>query len=476
MITRTTLRVLGLLGLAFFLTSVAPAQQPAAGSGPIGAKRAEGLLRILSAPPEQRRAFVLENFTTEAIARRGLDGVVAFLEQVHRDLGDTPPDNVEVVGDRVQMALRGPGGEPIAFNVLLGPAPESKIRGFLLGPPEDATPPPSVTESELPQAIRAIVDKAKGEKFTGQVLVAKRDKVWLGEAYGEADRSAHRAMTLDTPINLASNNKMFTAVLIAQLVEQGKLGWDDKVGRFLPDWPQVAVRNEVTIAQLLSHTSGLGEFWGPEHQAASPTLDTLDEYGALIRADMPAAEPGKAFKYSNNGYVLLGLIAQVITGRDYYDLARERIYQLAGMAHSDHFRRDDTAAGIAIGYLADGSDDRQRLALRGSSAGGGYASARDLLAFANALLDGKLVRPATLARMITSHAAMSPEMGYGYGFGVSTGSEKHFGHDGGTPGTNSSVEVFPDSGYIVIVQSNTGRGSQPLARKLIGLIAGRRKK
>lgn len=471
MTMRTILRV---LGLVFLLPSVAIAQQNATGSVPIGVQRAEGLLRILSAPPEQRRTFVQENFTTEAIARRGLDGVVAFLTQVHEDVGDNPPDNVEVVGDRVQMALRGPGGEPIAFNVLLSPAPESKIRGFVLGPPEDATPPPSVAEAELPQAIRALVDEAKSDGFTGQVLVAKRHKVLFERAYGEADRSAHRAMTLDTPVNLASNNKMFTAVLIAQLVEQGKLDWNDKVGEFLPDWPQADVRDKVTIAQLLTHTSGLGEYWGPSHRTAAPTLDTLDEYGALFHADAPATEPGKAFKYSNNGYVLLGLIAQAITGKDYYDLARERIYQRAGMAHADHFRRDDTAAGIALGYLADGSDDRERLALRGSPAGGGYASAHDLLAFANALLDGKLVQPATLARMTTAQAAMSPDMGYGYGFGVSTGRDKHFGHDGGTPGTNSSFEVFSDPGYIVIVQSNTGQGSQPLARKLIGLIQARR--
>lgn len=477
MSTHARINAVGHLTLALLLSTAALAQAPAPpapNSGPVGAQRAENLLRILAAPIEQRRAFVQENFLPEAIAKRGLNGWADILTQVHKDLGDNPPDNVEVLGDRVQMALRGPGGQAIAFNVLLGPPPESKIRGFLLGPPEDAAPPPSVVEAELPQAIRAAVDKARSDEFVGQVLVARHDKVLFEEAYGEADRSAHRAMTLDTPINLASNNKMFTAVLIAQLVEQGKLGWDDKVGKFLPDWPQADVRDKVTVAQLLSHTSGLGDYWGPAHQAAAATLDTVDEYGVLIRADAPAAEPGKAFKYSNNGYVLLGLIAQAVTGRDYYDLARERIYQRAGMTQAGHYRRDDTASGAALGYLADGSDDRKRLALRGSPAGGGYASAHDLLAFANALLEGKLVRPATLARMTTGQAAMGPDMAYGFGFGVSAGPEKHFGHDGGTPGTNSSFEVFPDSGYIVIVQSNTGQGSQALARKLIGLIGARR--
>ncbi|MGK2952561.1 MAG: serine hydrolase domain-containing protein, partial [Thiobacillus sp.] len=409
MSTRLKTSVLGQIYLAFVLCAVALAQAaapPATGGEPMGARRAEALLRILGATVEQRRSFVQENFDPQAIAKRGVNAWADILDQVHKDIGDNPPDNIELSGDRVQMAIRGPDGEPIAFNVLLGPPPESKIRGFLLGPPEDAAPPASVTEAELPQAIRELVDKAKRDGFTGQVLVANRGKVLIEQAYGEADRTVHRAMTLDTPINIASNNKMFTALLIAQLVEQGKLGWDDKAGKYLPEWPQADVREKVTIAQLLSHTSGLGEYWGPAHQAAAPTLDTLAEYGALIQADAPAAEPGKDFKYSNNGYVLLGLIAQAVTGRDYYELARERIYQPAGMTHADHYRNDDTAAAAATGYLADGSDDRQRLALRGSPAGGGYASARDLLAFANALLDGKLVQPATLARMTTAQAQM----------------------------------------------------------------------
>jgi CubicO group peptidase (beta-lactamase class C family) len=282
-------------------------------------------------------------------------------------------------------------------------------------------------------------------------------------------------MDLDTPINLASNNKMFTALLIAQLVEEGRLGWGDKVGKFLPDWPNADVRDKVTVAHLLTHTSGLGEYWGPAHAAKAPTLDTVAEYADLFRDDKPADSPGKDFKYSNNGYVLLGLIAEKATGRDYYDLVRERIYARAGMQHADHFRSSDAAAGFAIGYQADGSNNIGRLALRGSPAGGGYASANELLLFANALLDGTLVKPQTLALMTTGHAPMGPEMAYGYGFGVTARPEKHFGHDGGTPGTNSSFEVFPESGDIVIVQSNTGDGSQALARQLIGLVAGRKR-
>jgi CubicO group peptidase (beta-lactamase class C family) len=316
------------------------------------------------------------------------------------------------------------------------------------------------------------VEQRAAQGFSGAVLVARHGAPVYANACGEADRATHRANTLDTPFNLASDNKMFTAVLVAQLQEQGKLAWDDPVGRFLPDWPQADVREKVTIGHLLTHTSGLGDYWGPAHQAQAATLDTVAAYAGLLRDDAPAATPGQAFRYSNNGYVLLGLIAERITGQDYYSLVRERIYGPAGMAHADHFRNGDPASGVALGYDREGAI--APLALRGSPAGGGYASANDLLRFATALEDGTLVRKDTLARMTTGRATMGEDIAYGYGFGVSAGRQRHYGHDGGSPGANASFEVYPDSGYVVIVLANVGQGSRELARQLGGLVLARK--
>ena len=284
-----TVWVLGLLAWS----SLALAAGGAAPVSGASERRATGFLDILDDPPEQQRRFVEENFTQEAIARRGLDGLVKFLAQVRQDLGDARYDDIEVNPDKVLFLIPGPEGEPVLFTVLFSPAPESKIRGFLLGAPGDtAAPPPSVAESELPKAAAELVAQARGRGFVGQALLARRGEV----LFGEADRATHRPITLDTPINLASNNKMFTALLVAQLVEQGKLDWNDKVGKFLPDWPNADVRDKVTIAHLLTHTSGLGEYWGPAHSAKAPTLDTVAEYAELFREDRPADEPGKEFK------------------------------------------------------------------------------------------------------------------------------------------------------------------------------------
>lgn len=442
-----------------------------------GEQRADAFLKILSAPTAEQRIFVQENFTQAAIDRRGLDSLVQFLAQVREDIGTAPPRSVRGFGDRVEYGIRKTNGENIRFTVLLSPPTESKISGFTLQPDEAeavAEPVSAVTEAELPQTIASLMNRQQVKGFSGAVIVARNDQILFEHAYGEADRTTQRANTLDTPFNLASNNKMFTAVLIAQLQEQGKLSYSDKVGKFLPDWPQADVRNLVSIENLLTHTSGLGAYWGPEHDAKSASLDTTAEYAELFRDDKPATELGKNFNYSNNGYVLLGLIAERVTGKNYYDLVRERIYAPAGMVNSDHYLNTDNKLGFAIGYAMNGKPDTQELALRGSPAGGGYASANDLLRFASALQDGKLLNKETLSKMTTGYAKMGGDMAYGYGFGVSQGKEIHYGHNGGSPGASAAFEIFPESGYVVIVLSNNGEGARDISQALIDLVLARK--
>lgn len=167
----------------------------------------------------------------------------------------------------------------------------------------------------------------------------------------------------------------------------------------------------------------------------------------------------------------MGLIAEQVTGRDYYALVDEYIFRPAAMTHSAHYTPDASDSGRAIGYDRSGQPNSGHLELRGSPAGGGYASAQDLLRFARALLGGKLVSPDTLKRMTTRHADMGgPMAGYGYGFGVFADGEPHFGHEGGAPGVQASFEIFPQSGYVVIVMANSEAGGPGLARQIVQLI------
>lgn len=438
------------------------------------AARFEALLLAMSAAEDARREFVRSNFTQAAIERRGVDALAQFLTRIRADIGTNPPQSVRLLPDRIEARFLA-RGETLLLTVALSAAPESKIEGFLLGPGEAAAQAPAapVAAVELPRAIAAWMDK-RAPDFSGAVIVAKDGAPIFARAYGDADRETHRANTLDTPFNLASDNKMFTALVIASLVEQGKLDWNDKVGKFLPDWPQADVRDNVTIEHLLTHTSGLGEYWGAAHDAQLMTLDSVTRYAALIARDAPAAAPGKAFRYSNNGYVLLGLIAEKASGRDYYALVRDIVYRPAGMTHSDHYNPHDPASGVAIGYDREGHGNTEHLAVRGSPAGGGYASANDLLKFANALQAGRIVKRETLARMTARHADMGgANAGYGYGFGVFQDRERHFGHNGGAPGISAAFEVFPDSGYVVIALANVDHAADAAAQQIHKLILAR---
>ena len=436
--------------------------------------RFEALLQVLSAAPEARRAFVRDNFTQAAIERRGIDGLADFLTRMREDIGSNPPQSVKVLPDRIEARFAGHGGT-LLLTVRLGPAPDAKLDGFMIGPdePAAAAPPAPVAAAELPQAIAAVMQQ-HAKDFSGAVIVAKDGAPIFAQAYGEADRYSHRANTLDTPFNLASCNKMFTALVIGKLVEQGKLDWHDKVGKFLPDWPQAEVRDNVTIEHLLTHTSGLGEYWGAQYDAQRMRLDSVTRYAALITGDKPAAEPGKQFRYSNNGFVLLGLIAEKVSGRDYYALVRDIVYKPAGMQHSDHYDPHEASSGRAVGYEQGGRSNTEHLAVRGSPAGGGYASANDLLKFALALQQGKIVKRETLQQMTSRHSQMGQDAGYGYGFGVFQDRERHFGHNGGAPGISSSIEIFPESGYVVIAQGNIDHVPDQVAQKIGRMILSRK--
>jgi CubicO group peptidase (beta-lactamase class C family) len=444
--------------------------------------RAEGLVAVLPQPFEQRVAFVRDNFAPEILAQGGPDGLARFLERVRGDIGDEPPLSYLERPDRIILRVQTPAGVH-RLHLLLAAGAESRIAGILMQPGDDdvamrgpagAAPPTPPAPPSTPTSLRGRMQAAAArfaDGFSGAVLVAKQGQIVHAQAYGQADRANARANTLDTPFNLASNNKMFTALVIARLVEQGKLDWDDTVGQHLPDWPQAAVRDHVTVAQLLAHTSGLGNYWGEPYELRREVLDTVREYADLMRTDTPAAQPGERFAYSNNGYVLLGLIAEAVSGKDYYALVRETIYRPAGMTHADHHRKGDSRHAVAIGYGPDQKPNTDALALAGSPAGGGYASANDMLRFAQALQAGKIVRADTLATMTGGVVDAFPGMRYGYGFGVVAEPVPHFGHLGGSPGVHASFDVYPDSDIVVIVMANSDRNAREMTQALNAAVA-----
>jgi D-alanyl-D-alanine carboxypeptidase len=281
---------------------------------------------------------------------------------------------------------------------------------------------------------------AKNGDFSGVVLVARGGVPQFERAYGMADREAGRPNDLETAFNLGSINKFFTAIAIRQLAARGKLDVDSSLARAWPDYPNPDVAKRVTIRQILEHRAGIqGNIFGAPPGKTRHDVLTLNDYFQLFKDQPLAFEPGARQEYSNAGYIVLGLLVERLSGVSYYDYVRTHIFVPAGMTRTASWKFDSLPANTAIGYTNEGRNT-DRLPGRGSSAGGGYSTAHDLLRLLNALREHKIDN--------------APEAGM-------------VGIAGGAPGINAAMEGDLAGGYDVIVLGNL---SPPAAERVSRLI------
>lgn len=343
----------------------------------------------------------------------------------------------------------------------LGAAAAGMSAALLLG----ATPPPS------PRVGRAAIDKiqacaermADADRFSGVLLIEQNGRPLL--EYSKA-ASGSGPFTMDTPFHLASASKMFTAVAIAQLVEQNKLRFDDPLGRYLNELPPDLAK--VRIDQALTHTGGIRGMTRltPAIAGRIQGARNARELVPLIAEAGLSFEPGSKSEYSNGGFVLLGAVVEAASGTSFRDYVTTNIFAKAGMASTAFI--EPAGAPVRLSRMAPGAQSGRRARTRMTGvttpAGGWYASARDLARFVAALRDKKLVNAATLNELLTlrttvrsgqSSPASSEKRGYGYGFGIEqSAGDKIVGHNGGAPGTNSEVAASLGRGWTAITLSN----------------------
>jgi D-alanyl-D-alanine carboxypeptidase len=320
-----------------------------------------------------------------------------------------------------------------------------------------------MTEVELITALRQrLQEDAAADKFAGAMLVAKNGKPIFDEAYGLSDREHNIPNTLQTRFSIASMNKMFTGVATMQLVQAGKLKLDDPLGNYLTNYPNKELAAKVTIGELLTNTGGTGDIWGPEYDKHRLELRTLQDYINLYGNRPLRFEPGSRWEYSNYGFILVGAVIEKVSGESYYDYVREHIYVPAGMTSTGSEPEDSSIPHRSIGYTKMGAGTGTgawrpttgTLSYRGTSAGGGYSTVGDLLAFANALQENKLLDP-QYTKLLTTAKVKNPFGFDAYGFGVQTmNGAPCFGHNGASPGTNGDLEMCFDSTYTVIALTN----------------------
>lgn len=374
--------------------------------------------------------------------------------------------------DEVVVLVQTKRGDWFEFGFQFDTAPPHKLVGLrvqdsdaLAASSEGDSLPATMTEAKLVEALDKHLSQAvAADEFSGTVLVAKQDTLLFQKAYGLASKEYNVPNRVDTKFNLGSINKTFTQIAVGQLVDQGKLSFDDKLGKHLPDYPSREAAEKVTIRQMLDMKSGIGDFFGPEFEAMPKNrLRTVKDFLPLFASKPLQFEPGTRQQYSNGGYIVLGAIVEKVTGKDYYDYVREYIFKPADMQNTDWYEADLATANLASGYTTEGSAKGARRnnfysrPAKGSPAGGGYSTAPDLMKFVSALREGKLRVPDFRNQQRPGHAHARFR-----GLGIA----------GGAPGINAALEADEERGYTIIVMSNYDPPSaEKIARQVRGWIS-----
>ena len=322
--------------------------------------------------------------------------------------------------------------------------------------------------SRMDRIIQSHVDS---KQFMGSVLVAQDGKVLLDKGYGSANLEWDIPDSPQTKFRLGSLTKQFTAAAILLLEERGKLRTDDLVAKYLPDAP--AGWAKITIANLLTHTSGIPNFTSfADYSTTEATPTTPEQLVARFRDKPLNFQPGEKWEYSNSGYVLLGYLLEKISGQRYQDFVRDNLFAPLGMTESGY---DSHAAIIlhrASGYTpgANGPVNAGYIDMSiPFSAGALYSTTEDLLRWEQGLFGGKVLTPASLKKMTTPF-----KNDYAYGLAVRTAhGYTVIEHGGGIEGFNTQLAYDPDRKLAVIVLGNLNGGApDEIARQLMSLLHG----
>lgn len=306
--------------------------------------------------------------------------------------------------------------------------------------------------------IDGLMGRYTGDVPGASLLVTRDGKAIVRRGFGYADLEAQVQAGPETNYRLASMTKQFTAACILLLKQDGKLRLEDRVRKWLPELP--ASDDRITVYQLLTHTSGLIDYEDLIPPGRTSQLNDADVLSMIASQQRFYFEPGSAYRYSNGGYVLLGLIVQRISGMDLADFMKTRIFRPLGMEHTlmyEHGRgpqvRDRAYGYSEIGGKWTRTDQDTTSATRGD--GGIYSSVDDLAKWDSALYTDKLLNANSRRAAFTAHTATDdPTIKYGFGWRI-TGDTVW--HSGESMGFRNVIVRWPKQHLAVIILSNRNR-------------------
>ncbi|MBY6203517.1 serine hydrolase [Halomonas denitrificans] len=338
---------------------------------------------------------------------------------------------------------------------------------------------PALADEHFADQAKKVLQSAYSSDAPGAVVVVSRDgDVVLEHAVGMADLELDVPLRPDHVFRLASVSKQYAAAGLLKLVEQGRVALDDPLSAYLPEFPV----GDVTIAQLLNHTSGIKSYTSIEGYMTSDRiradLDT-DELIAVFAEEPVDFAPGEKYAYNNSGYVLVGAVIEAVTDRPWNEYLREELLLPNGIENTDAYSDYEIVPGRVEGY--DGTPDEitrtSYLSMTQPHAAGALmATAGDVDRWQVALHNGKILGEEMYTRMITPEGAAAEE---DYGFGILSGTwfgQPALSHGGGIFGFVTHALYLPEERLSVVVLSNRampGWGPQDVALRLAGLATGR---
>lgn len=325
-----------------------------------------------------------------------------------------------------------------------------------------------------------VIDK----DFSGSVSVVKDGKVIFEDSFGYADLPNKVSNKLNTRFATASAGKAFVAVGILQLIESGELSLEDTIGDLL-DFDLNAIDRGITVRQLLTHTSGIPDYFDES---------IMSEYDELWRdypnykirkssdliplfIDKPMMYPaGEKFQYNNTGYVVLGLIIEKVTGQLFDEYLKEKVFEPSGMYETGYYELDRLPKNCANSYIYD--EERKQyytniysVDVKGTGAGGAFTTVLDINKFWENLLQGKLISKEMLNQMLSIQST-DGQSNYGYGVWFHKVDDNTFTpfFQGCDPGVCfvSSYDTINNIGITAV--SNFGCNVWKLRRDIMNLI------
>lgn len=320
--------------------------------------------------------------------------------------------------------------------------------------------------------IASFLDNLDQNDFSGTILIAHNDRIIERRAYGLSSIEFNVKNNLETKFNIASITKLFTAVAALQLYEQGKIKLNTPIGQYLPDYPNKAVRDSITIHQLLTHTSGLNNFYASaSDKMKNSGYENISDFVPLFVNDTLLSKPGTKYDYSGSGFVVLGLIIEKVSGENYYDYLADNIFKPAGMLNTTALEVDSIVNNKANGYTTMFGENKvlkknDYYLTKASPAGFYYSTISDLFNFSKAL------RNYTLLQEETTELMFKPKVkGYntqlGYGIDVDQRyNQTILGHSGGWYGIHCELMDYMKDNYTVVILSNIDDGGKNGASKV----------